>query len=142
MANSNSLGKAYEAVAIARRRLRITHWALALGACFSLSTGAPIPHFNTFSPGAGWGIMIVSVLGWGPYLISWFYSRSRLDGNNKAVLAFSIGALIITLVAAALYQHLFHFKETPPTFLISAGVTLCLIVLSKISTALWVTAWR
>jgi len=82
-------------------------------------------------------MIILSVFGWGPYLISWLYSRKLLDGRIKAVNAFSLGAILVTLLGVALYQNLFSLPDKLPSVLISTGVTLSLIALAKVSSLLW-----
>jgi hypothetical protein len=134
---NNNLGLAYEAAIHARRHLGVVHVALGLIASFSLWTGSSIPHFNAFSRGAGWFVIILSVLGWGPYLISWRYNRSILDRNSGGVIAFSVGAVIVTALGAGLYQHVFAVQNQPPKFLISAGVALSLIALGKLCSMIW-----
>jgi len=86
MSSRETPGRAFEAVVHARQRIRLVHWVLAAAASFSLWNAAPIPHFNAFSRGAGWILIVLSILGWGPYLISWVYSRPLLDGNSRAVI--------------------------------------------------------
>jgi hypothetical protein len=133
MAHSKTPGKAYEAIVHARQRLGIVHLALALIGSFSVWTGSPSLHFNPFSRGAGWIMIVLSALGWGPYLLSWLYSRSILDGKSRAVTVFSIGALLIAAAAAVLYQNFLAVQQPPSTILISAGVAVALLILAKLS---------
>jgi hypothetical protein len=142
MASSNTPGQAFEAVIVARHRLRTLHLILALVASFSLSTGAPLPHFNAFNRGAGWGVILISVFGWAPYFISWFYSRSALEGNSRGVIAFTVGALLITLIGAGLYQNTFGFQENLAVPVVSAGVTLSLIGVAKVCSMVWAPLWK
>jgi hypothetical protein len=133
MGNSKTPGKAYEAIVHSRQRLGIVHLALALIGSFSVWTGSPPLHFNPFSRGAGWIMIVLSALGWGPYLISWFYSRSILDENSRAVTMFSVGALLIAAAAAALYQNVLAVQLSPSPIFISAGVAVALLILAKFS---------
>jgi len=137
MSSRETPGRAFEAVVHARQRIRLVHWVLAAAASFSLWNAAPIPHFNAFSRGAGWILIVLSILGWGPYLISWVYSRPLLDGNSRAVNTFSVGAIFVTLIAAGLYQNIFAFQDKPPALLVSAAVTLSLVALAKLSSIIW-----
>ena len=137
MSSLKTPGRAYEAVVHARQRIRVVHWVLAAAASFSLWTGAPIPHFNAFSRGAGWILIVLSILGWGPYVISWFYSRALLNGSSRAVNTFSVGAILVTLLAAGFYQNVFAFQDKPPTLLVSAAVTLSLVALAKLCSIIW-----
>jgi len=134
---NEKLGHAYDGVIAARRRLRAMHLILALLSSLSLSTGNPIPHLNAFSRGGGWVIVVLSVFGWGPYLLSWFFSRPLIDGSIRAVNAFSVGAIIITIASASLYQNIFAIQPTPSVPLVSTGVTICLLGLAKASAMIW-----
>jgi hypothetical protein len=137
MSSPNTTGQAFEAVVHARQRIRVVHWSLAIAASFSLWNGAPIPHFDALSPGGGWTMAAFSVLGWGPYLISWFYSRPLLDGRVRAVNVFTAGAVVVTLLGAGLYQNVFALQDKPPALLVSAGVTLSLMALATVCSAIW-----
>jgi hypothetical protein len=142
MANSKNPGQAFEAVVHARQRIRIVHLVLALVGSFSVWTGSPPPHFNAFSRGAGWIMIVISVLGWAPYLVSWLYSRSILDGNSRGVTMFTIGAIAIAAAGTAFYQNLFAVQQQPPAILVSAGVTVALLGLAKISSVIWAPPWK
>jgi hypothetical protein len=131
------LGQAYDAVIVARHRLGAAHLILALIASFSLSTGKPIPHFNAWGRGGGWMVVVLSVFGWGPYLISWLYSRPLIDGSIRAVNAFGAVALILTICGASLYQNAFAQQPAPSAPLVSAGTIICLLCLAKASAKLW-----
>jgi len=137
MGSQETSGQAYEAIIHARQRIQVVHWVLAIAASFSLWNGAPIPHFNAFSRGAGWILIVLSILGWGPYLISWFYSRPWLDGSSRAVNAFSVGAILVTLIAAGFYHNVFAFQDKLPAWLISVGVALSLVALAKLCSIIW-----
>jgi hypothetical protein len=137
MSSRETPGRAYEAVVHAGQRIRVVHWVLATAASFSLWNGGPIPHFDAFSRGAGWILIVLSILGWGPYLISWFYSRALLDGSSRAVNAFSVCAILVTLFAAGFYQNIFAFQDKPPAIFVSAAVTLSLVALAKLCSIIW-----
>jgi len=134
---NEKLGHAYDGFIAARRRLRAMHLILAIISSLSLSTGKPIPHLNAFSRGGGWIIIILSVFGWGPYLLSWLFSRPLIDGSLRAVNAFGVGAIIVTIVSAGLYQNVFAVQPAPSAPLVSAGVTICLLCLAKASATVW-----
>jgi hypothetical protein len=125
-------GQAYDAAILARKHLGLVHVMLGAVGAFSFWGQSPAPHLRAFSRGAGFGMIVLSILGWGPYLISWLYSRSRLDANPKGVLVFSIGAVTVTIVGAGLYQNVLAFQTRPPSILVSAMVSLSLIVLAKL----------
>jgi hypothetical protein len=130
-------GQAYDDVIVARRRLRAVHFIFALIASFSLSTGNPIPHFNAWGRGGGWVVAVLSVFGWGPYLVSWLYSRPLIDGSIRAVNAFGTGALILTICGASLFQNAFRQQPAPSVPIVSAGMTICFLCLAKASAKLW-----
>jgi hypothetical protein len=137
MSRQKTSGKKYEAIIIARRRIRAIHLILGIVASFSLWVQSPPPHFNAFSRGAGWILIVFSIFGWAPYVISWIYSRPLLDDNAKAVVGFGVGASILTAIAAGFYQNIFAFQQKPPMIVISVSVTLCLIGLAKMCSAIW-----
>ncbi len=132
-------GQAYDRVVVAGQRLRAMHWILALIGSISLATGKPIPHFNVWRRGGGWVLGVLSIFGWGPYLVSWFYSRPLIDGSIRAVNAFGTGALVVTIVAAGLYQNVLGQQPAPPVALVSLGVTICLLCLAKATSKIWPT---
>jgi hypothetical protein len=135
-------GQAFDAAILARKHLGLVHGLLGVVGAFSFWGQSPAPHMRAFSRGAGFGMIVLSILGWGPYLISWLYSRSRLDGNAKAVLAFSIGAVAVTIVAAGLYQNVLAFQMRPPSMLVSAMVSLSLILLAKVCALIFSSSWK
>ena len=136
MRRQQTPGRAYESVIVARRRIRAVHWILGIVASFSVWTQS-LPHFNAFSRGSGWIMIVFSAFGWAPYVISWIYSRPLLDDNPKGVVGFGVGASTVTAVAAGLYQNIFAFQQKPPAIVVSIGVTLCLIGLAKLCSTIW-----
>jgi hypothetical protein len=143
MNSSQTPGRAFDAVIVARRRLSVAHWVLGILGSISLWPQLPYEHLNNaFASGAGIVIIFRCALGWAPYLISWFYSKSVLDGNARGALAFSIGAALITLVGFGLYQNLLSFREAPSPYLVSIAVTLSLIGLAKACSHSWAPIWK
>ena len=132
MTFSKITGKKFEAIVHAQQRIRIVHILLALVGSFSLWKGSLPPHFNVFARGMGLEMTLFSALGWAPYLFSWLYSRSILDGSSKGVGVFTIGAIVIAAGGFALYQNLFGIQRPPSPILISAAVTVALLGLGKI----------
>jgi Zn-dependent protease with chaperone function len=130
-------GQAYDDIIASRHRLRAIHLLFALIASFSLSTGKPIPHFNAWGRGGGWTMMVLSIFGWGPYFVSWLYSRPLIDGSIRAVNAFGAGALIVTICGASIFQNAFGWQPAPSVPLVSAGITICLLCLAKAGAKLW-----
>ena len=130
-------GQAYDDVFAARRRLRAVHLIFALIASFSLSTGRPTSHFNAWGRGGGWMMIVLSVFGWGPYFVSWLYSRPLIDGSIRAVNAFGAGALIVTICGASIYKSAFGQQPALSVPVVSADMTICLICLAKASAKLW-----
>jgi hypothetical protein len=142
MTANNRPGKTYEAIVHARWILGAAHVVLGVIAAFSLwpMTGPPpIQHFHPYGRGGGWLMVVLSMLGWGPYLISWLYTRSLLDGNLRGVIAFCIGALGITTVGVGFDQHLFALRNEPPTILVSVGIAVSLLALAKVCSLVWRT---
>jgi len=135
-------GQASDAAILARKRLGLAHRILGVVGALSLWGQSPAPHLRAFSRGAGFVMIILSILGWGPYLISWLYSRSLLDGNSKGALAFGIGAAAVTLVGAVLYQNVFAFQLRPPSIVVSGAVTLSLIGLAKLCSLIFPPSWK
>jgi hypothetical protein len=98
-----------------------------------------LAHFHPAGRGGGWLMVVLSVLGWGPYLISWLYSRSVLDGSLRGTIAFCVGAVGITTVGVGFYQHLFVVHSEPPTILVSVGIAVSLLALAKVCSLVWRT---
>ena len=132
MTNLRTPGETFEAVVRASHRIRAVHWILGIVGAFSIWPNASMPYVHPLARGFEFSMIVFSVFGWGPYLISWLYSRELLDGSSRAVNAFSAGALIVTLIGAGLYQNAFGFQEKPPALLVSFGVTVSLIALAKV----------
>ncbi len=80
---------------------------------------------------------VFSVFGWGPYLISWGYSRTVLEGHLRAVNVFSAAAVVITVLGAGLYQNVFSLPDKLPTILVSIGVTVSLLAVAKLCSLIW-----
>jgi hypothetical protein len=135
-------GQAFDGAVLARKHLGLVHGMLGVVGAFSFWGQSPAPHMRAFSRGAGFGMIVLSILGWGPYLISWLYSRSRLDGSTKGVLVFSIGAATVTIVGAGLYQNVLALQMRPPSILVSAMVSLSLIVLAKLCSLIFSPSWK
>jgi hypothetical protein len=143
MNSSQTPGRAFDAVIVARRRLSVAHWALGILGSIGLWPQLPYQHLNNaFASGAGIVIIFRCAIGWAPYLISWFYSKSVLDGNGRGVLAFSIGAALITLAGFSLYQNIFSFRQAPSPYIVSVAVMLSLIGLAKACSVLWAPIWK
>jgi hypothetical protein len=143
MNNSPTPGQALDVVIVARRRLSVAHWVLGILGSISLWPQLPYQHLNNaFASGAGIVMIFRCALGWAPYLISWFYSKSVLEGNRSGTLAFSIGAALITLAGLSLYQNLLSFREAPSPYLVSIAVTLSLIGLAKACSISWAPIWK
>jgi uncharacterized membrane protein len=137
MSVSQTPGQSLDALIVAKHRLRAVHLVLGLVGSFSVWTESSVPHFSALSRGAGWVMIVLSVLGWAPYLISWFYSRTMLDRNSRAVAIFSFGALLITIIGAAFYQNVFSFSEGLSPIVVSFGVMLSLLGTAKLCSLLW-----
>jgi hypothetical protein len=144
MTTSNTPGEAYDSVILSGRVLATVHVILGVIASFSVwdFRESPVQHLNAFRRGAGLVMIALSVLGWGPYLVSWIYSRIVLDGNRRRVVVFSIGAAVITAVGVGLYQHLFSFQPQPPAAVVSGGVAVSLLLLAKVCALIWRRAGR
>jgi hypothetical protein len=121
----------------ASQRLRAAHLILGAIGAISVWTDEMPPHFHPLRMGGGWAMAVFSIFGWGPYLISWFYSRTALDGLSRAVNVFCSAAVIVMLVGAGLYQNVLGFEDRPPFILISAGVTLSLLAIAKLCASIW-----
>lgn len=131
MTDTRTPGQIYDSMIRARRQLNAVHLILGLIAAFSIWDRLP-PHFNAFGRGAGLRMAMLSLFGWLPYAISWRYSRSVFDERSRGVIAFTVGATVITAAAACLYQNVFDLPFHIPMWLISAGVTLILVVLAEL----------
>jgi hypothetical protein len=75
----------------ARKLLVAVHWALGILNAVSLWPLLPAQGLNIATSGSGLLKVIQTTLGWAPYVISGFYASSLLDGNRRAVLAFTSG---------------------------------------------------
>jgi len=142
MTANNRPGRIYEAIVHARWILGAIHVVLGAIAAFSLwpMTGPPpIQHFHPYGRGGGWRMVVLSMLGWAPYPISWLYSRSALDGSLRGVIAFCVGAVGITTVGVGFYQHLFAVQNEPPTIFVSLGIVVSLLALTKVCSLVWKT---
>src|SRR5882762_4169685 len=93
MTTSNTPCQAYVR-SYARAALAAAHMVLGVVASFSVwnFTRPCVQHLSPFRRGAGLVMIPLSAFGWGPYLISWVYSRTILKGSRGGVFAFSIGA--------------------------------------------------
>ena len=90
----------HEAELRARRKVVGVHWALAIVSAVSLLPLLPAQGLNTsFTSGAGLRMVFETIFGWAPYVISGFYAPSVLNGSHRAVIAFTIGAVLITALA-------------------------------------------
>jgi hypothetical protein len=134
MTTTNPPGQAYDSVILSARVLAAMHVILGVIASFSVWNfrGPPVEHLSPFRRGAGLVMILLSALGWGPYLLSWIYSRIVLGGNGRGVVVFSIAAAVITAAAVGLYQHLFSFPQQPQAALVSGGVAVSLLLLAKV----------
>lgn len=121
----------------ANQRLRAAHLILGAIGAISVWTGELPQLFHPLRMGGGLAMAVFSIFGWGPYLISWFYSRTVLDGLCRAVNAFCAAAVVVMLVGAGLYQNVLGFADRPSSILISAGVTLSLLAIAKLCASIW-----
>jgi hypothetical protein len=133
MSNQKTPGRAFDAAITARYRLGVAHWVLGLLGASSLWTRIPDQDlFHAFASGAGMVIALQFALGWVPYLVSWFYSKSLLDSNSRGVFAFTIVATFIALAEFTLNHNLLGFYDRPSPYLVVAGVALSLITMAKL----------
>ncbi len=81
---------------------------------------------------------MVTAVAWLPYVISWFVSRSLLSGrDSKAVLVFIAVAVGVAALSVACYLNLLEMMEAPSPLLISAGVTIALVLAAGLCAAIW-----
>jgi hypothetical protein len=133
MRSSKTPGQAYDDAIAARYKLGAAHWVLAIVACTSFWNQVPSGGLNqTFSSGAGMGMAMNLGFGWIPYLISWFYSKAKLDGNRRGVLLFIVSASVIVLIEFGLNQRLLSNVNRPSPYFVCAGVTIALICVAKL----------
>ena len=131
----------HEAELRARRKVVGVHWALAIVSAVSLLPLLPAQGLNTaFTTGAGLRIVFETIFGWAPYVISGFYAPSVLNGSHRAVIAFTIGAVLITAVAISCYLNVFPLHYKPPLILISICVTIGLLALARLCQMGWRTS--
>ena len=130
-------GETYESVVRARKLLVAVHWVLGILSAVSLWTLLPAQGLIIATSGSGLLKVIQTTLGWAPYLVSGFYASSLLDGNYRAVLAFTIGSLVITAVAVSFYLNIYALNNRPPLIFVSIGVTICLIALARLCQMIW-----
>ena len=137
MRHIGAAGEAYESVVRARKLLVAVHCVLGILTAISLWPLLPAQGLNIATSGSGLLKVIQTTLGWLPYVISGFYASSHLDGNRRAVVAFSVGSLAITAVAVSFYLNIYSLNNRPPLIFISIGVTICLIALARLCQRLW-----
>jgi threonine/homoserine efflux transporter RhtA len=138
MHQKKTAGESYEAALRARRNVVGVHWVLAIVSAVSLLVLLPAQGLNTsFTRGAGLVIVFETIFGWAPYVVSGFYAPSVLDGNHRAVIAFTIGAVLITGLAISFYLNVFALHEKPPLILISICVTMGLLALARLCQMIW-----
>ncbi len=81
---------------------------------------------------------MVTTLAWLPYVISWFVSRSLLSGcDSKAAIVFIAVAGGVAALSAACYLNLLEMTEAPSSLLISAGVTIALVLAAGLCASIW-----
>jgi hypothetical protein len=135
--------KAYDSVVYVGMLLHGFHWIFGIVSSVCLLTFLPTQHLNNaFASGAGIVAIARCIFGWAPYLVSWFYSRSVLEGNRRGAVAFAIGGIAISGLAVASYQNKFGFQVRPSQLLISVLTMLGLIGLAKLCSAIWTVSWK
>jgi hypothetical protein len=128
----------YESVVRAPKILLTVHWVLGIFSAISLFPLLPAQGIYTSgTSGAGLVMVFQTIFGWAPYLISNFYARSVLGGNYRAVIAFTIGAVLITGLAAAFYLNLIALNAKPSLILISVCVTIGLLAVARLCQMIW-----
>jgi hypothetical protein len=129
--------EAYESVMHARKMLPSVHWVLGILSAISLWPLLPVRGVNTATSGIGILTILQTILGWAPYVVSGFYARSVLDGNYRGVIAFTIGAILITVLSVGFYLNIFRLPDKPNLVLISICVTLGLLALARLCQVIW-----
>jgi hypothetical protein len=122
----------YESVMHARKMLPSAHWVLGVLSAISLWPLLPVRGVNAATSGIGFLTILQTIFGWMPYVISGFYAPSVLDGNYRGVIAFIIGAVLITALAVGFYLNIFALSDKPPLILISVCVTIGLLALARL----------
>jgi hypothetical protein len=134
-----SLGQAYDAALIRTRVIAGVHIALGLVSAFGVWNNDPPAHLgNITSRGGGWIMIVLSIFGWGPYLLSWNFSRRILRDSNLSVSVFSLGATVVTAVAVSLYQNVVYLtSHRTRQLIVSIGVWAMLTALASVCWAIW-----
>jgi hypothetical protein len=125
------------------RRLNIVHCCLGVLAAFIywVRPGTFRPHLPGRYGGAvgpAFSIVTNTFVAWVPYVISGFFSRAVLSLRDpKATLLFIGCSAGIAIGAASFYFNLFQMREAPSPLLISASVTVALMVAAGLCAAIW-----
>ena len=134
---SKNLGSVLDELVQNRRRLAISHSCLGLFSAiiYWVRPGSFTPHLPIYNLQDPFPIFI-TFIAWVPYFISFFVSRSILAGrNSKAVFVFIFCAAIVSLASAVLLLRVLPFAPSP--IVVSAGVTITLVIVAGLCTTLW-----
>ena len=109
---------------------------MSLGA---LSTFMYYVQPTTYRPTPGFAsayayeLVLVTMLGWAPYLLSWWVSLSVLQASPRGTTVFIVLASAITLCAAGFYIGIFAYH--PSAIVVAGCVTVFLMLAVGVSFA-------
>jgi hypothetical protein len=122
-------------------RLIVLHCCLGMASAFVywIRPGTFIPHLPTrIGLGPTFSILWETRFAWGPYVISGIFAPSVLSSRGpKPTLVFIGLSIALAIVAACLYLNVFHLRPPIDPFLISIGVTGCLMGSAQLCASCW-----
>jgi hypothetical protein len=134
---SKKLGNVLDELVQNRRRLAIAHSCLGLVSAIiywvrpgSFTPSLPIYNLQDPSP------VIDTIIAWAPYVVSFFASRAMLvERSSNAVLVFIVFATGIGFASAILSLRLSTVRVSLSPIVVSAGVTVALVVVAWLCAA-------